>query len=75
MTLSSALTVFATLVSTVGRGLDSSRDRAAAQARRRARRRARREYRQLLSANDKLLRDVGVSRADVEVAFAECGRR
>ena len=71
MTLSSALTVFATLVSTVGRGLDSSRDRAAA----RARRRARREYRQLLSANDKLLRDVGVSRADLEVAFAECGRR
>ena len=71
MTLSSALTAFATLFSTVGRGLDSSRDRAAAQARRRARR----EYRQLLSANDKLLRDVGVSRADVEVAFAECGRR
>lgn len=73
MTLSSALTAFAVLLSPVGNGwTGSSRHQASSNARRRQ---LRKDYQRLLSLGDHALADIGISRAEVEAALAECGRR
>ena len=72
MAISTALTAFAALVSPVGFGWhESRRNRVIEQARRQARR----DYQHLLSMDDHILSDIGLTRIDVEAALAASGSR